>query len=83
MLIQLDDDDHLVVFPVDVNDDLLYDYHLCLPQYVDVSDYFQYFHSYLFYEIHLYQQNVYDLPSLNANEVVYVIVNDFFRYISI
>ncbi len=44
MLIQSDGDDHLFVFHVDVNDDLL-DYHpVCPHPYVDVYDCFPHFH---------------------------------------
>jgi hypothetical protein len=82
MLIQLDEDDHLFFFHVDVNVDLLYYYHVFLHQYVVVYDYFQYFHLYFVYEIHSHQKNVCDLQQLNANVVVYVILNDFFQYIS-
>jgi hypothetical protein len=88
MLNLFDDADHFVVFHVDVNDDLLcyyYYYHhpvFFLHHYFDVYDYFHYFHLYLIYEIHLHRKNVDDLQQQNANAVVYVILNDFFRYIS-
>lgn len=86
MLIQFPDD-HLFVFPIDVNVDLLvyrYYFQVFLLQYVDVYDYFHYyFHLYFVYEIHLFQKNVYDLRLQNANVVVYVTLNDFARYISI
>ena len=89
MLNLFDDDDHFVVFHVDVNDDLLYYYcyyyyyhPVFLHHYVDVYDYFHYFHLYLIYEIHWHRKNVDDLQQQNANVVVYVILNDFSRYIA-
>ncbi len=84
MLNLFDEDDHFVVDHIDVNNDLLYYYYhypVSLHPDVDVFDYFHYFHS--FYEIHCYQKHVDDLQQPNANAVVYVISNDFYRYISI